>query len=100
VRVIALSSPAAIPSLQGLRQLRLPLTTFVKPARLIHIDRPLALAAAMVKGAYALSFADCLVVALAQRLGATVLIGDPEFHPVAALVAVDWLPRRGSGRVL
>jgi predicted nucleic acid-binding protein len=59
-------------------------------------DRSLAFAAALVKGANALSLADCFVVALAQRLGASIVTGDPEFHQVEQLVAIEWLPRKGT----
>lgn len=62
------------------------------------VDRSLDLAAAMVKGFHPLAFADCLVVALAQRLGASVLTGDPEFEQVEALVSIQWLPRKPSGQ--
>ncbi|MBI4505043.1 MAG: type II toxin-antitoxin system VapC family toxin [Chloroflexi bacterium] len=61
---------------------------------LVDVDRRLALAAALVKGHHPMAYADCLIVALAQRLGATVVTGDPEFRRVAHLVAVDWLATR------
>jgi ribonuclease VapC len=52
-------------------------------------------AAVRLKATYPLSYADCFAAALAQRLGATVVTGDPEFHPLEddGLIAVDWLPR-------
>jgi len=67
------------------------------PVVVHDVDRSLALAAALVNGSHALAFADCLVVALAQRLEAAVLTGDPEFAQVESLVSVEWLPRKAAG---
>ena len=35
--------------------------------------------------------ADCFAAALAQRLGAAVLTGDPDFQRLEGAVAVEWL---------
>lgn len=50
------------------------------------------LAAARVKARYRLSYADAFAAGLAQELGGTIVTGDPEFHLVADLVNVEWLP--------
>jgi ribonuclease VapC len=48
-----------------------------------------------LKALYPLSYADCFAAALAQRLDATVVTGDPEFEQLeqAGLITVEWLPR-------
>ena len=63
------------------------------PVEVVPADRRLTFAAAHVKANYPLSYADAFVVALAQRLGATVVTGDPEFKSVASLVDIEWLPQ-------
>lgn len=63
------------------------------PITLTEADRALALEAAHVKAQQRLSYADAFVVALARRLDAVAVTGDPEFAQVEHLVAVRWLPR-------
>jgi ribonuclease VapC len=63
------------------------------PITLTEVDRTLALEAAHVKAQQRISYADAFVVALARRLVAVVVTGDPEFAQVEPLVAVRWLPR-------
>jgi len=58
----------------------------------VEVDRDLALAAAHLKGSYRIAYADCLAAALAQRLDATIVTGDPDFAQVEGLVRVQWLP--------
>ncbi|MDP2950396.1 MAG: type II toxin-antitoxin system VapC family toxin, partial [Chloroflexota bacterium] len=50
------------------------------PIELVDIDRELALAAAHLKAQHRVSLADCFAAALAQRLDAAVLTGDPDFQ--------------------
>jgi len=57
----------------------------------IDVNRELALAAAHLKAQHHMSYADCLAAALAQRLDAAVVTGDPDFRQVEHLVAVEWL---------
>jgi len=64
------------------------------PIEIMPIDRPLVVAAAHVKARYPLSYADAFAVALAQRLGATIITGDPEFRVVKGLVRIEWLPAK------
>ncbi len=59
----------------------------------VDVDRPLALMAARHKAIYKMSFADCIAAALAQRLEAPLVTGDPDFKQVEHLVSVEWLPR-------
>lgn len=58
----------------------------------VEVDRELALAAAHLKARHKMAYADCLAAALAQRLGAAVVTGDPDFSQVEGLVPVEWLP--------
>ena len=52
---------------------------------------PDVIAAAKIKGQYALSYADCFAVATAIKEKATVVTGDPEFRKVEKLVGIEWL---------
>ena len=65
------------------------------PLVLLEVTRDLVLDAAHIKAQHAISYADAFVVATAQREGAQVLTGDPEFEAVETLVQVEWL---NSGR--
>lgn len=56
-------------------------------------DRALVLSAASIKANHAISYADAFAVALAQRLNAAVITGDPEFQQVAHIIEVVWLPQ-------
>jgi predicted nucleic acid-binding protein len=59
---------------------------------LCDVDWEMALAAARIKGTHRMSYADCLAAALAQRLDAALVTGDPEFRQVEDLIAIEWLP--------
>ena len=59
--------------------------------RVVDADRHLTFDAAHVKANHALSYADAFAVALARRLNAVLLTGDPEFRSVESLVRVEWL---------
>ena len=59
----------------------------------VDVDRALALMAARYKAIYKMSYADCIATALAQRLEAPLVTGDPDFQQVEHLVSVEWLPR-------
>ncbi len=58
------------------------------------VDRALVLTAASIKADHAISYADAFATGLAQRLGAPVVTGDPEFRKVTAFIEVVWLPQR------
>ncbi len=62
------------------------------PLEIVDVDRPLALQAARLKASAGLGYLDCFVAALAQRLGAAVVTGDPDFQQVEGLVPIEWLP--------
>ena len=59
----------------------------------VDVDRSLALMAARYKATYKMSYADCIAIALAQRLKAPLVTGDLDFQQVEHLVNVEWLPR-------
>ena len=61
------------------------------PIMIINASRNLILEAAHIKAQFPLSYADAFVAALAQREGATILTGDPEFQAVKDLVAIEWI---------
>ena len=61
------------------------------PLQVLAASREAVLGAAHVKANYPLSYADAFAVAAVQSLGGTVLTGDPEFHAVEGIVAVEWL---------
>ena len=63
------------------------------PIEIVDASRNLVLSAAHIKANHALSYADAFVVALAQREGAVVLTGDPEFQTVEELIHIEWLPK-------
>ena len=62
------------------------------PIAVIDVDRQLALEGAALKAIHPISYADCIAAALAQRLDAAVVTGDPDFHRLEHLVRVEWLP--------
>ncbi len=52
------------------------------------------MAAARIKAEHPLSYADAFAAALAQELGASLVMGDPEFKTVESTVNVMWLNRQ------
>jgi ribonuclease VapC len=63
------------------------------PISMISNDFNAVISASKIKAQYALSFADCFVVATAQRENAVILTGDPEFKNVDKFVNIDWLTK-------
>jgi predicted nucleic acid-binding protein len=61
------------------------------PINLVDADLGLTVSAARIKAASPVSLADAYAGALAQRLDAAVLTGDPDFHRLEGAVAVEWL---------
>ena len=62
------------------------------PMQWHHSDDAMCSAAAKLKAAHKLSFADSFVVALAQRLDATLVHKDPEIEALGAAVKQQMLP--------
>ena len=61
------------------------------PIKLVVADEELTLEVSRIKAKHPLSYADAFAVALAQRHGASVVTGDPEFSCVENLISVKWL---------
>jgi ribonuclease VapC len=61
------------------------------PINLVNADLDLTISAARIKAAHPVSLADAYAAALAQRLGAAILTGDPDFRRLESAVAVEWL---------
>lgn len=70
----------------------------VLPIEVTAVDGELALGAAEIKAAHAISFAGCFALALARRVRGTVVTGDPDFEKVGDLVPIHWLPRKSGSR--
>lgn len=57
----------------------------------VDADRSLTYQAAIFKGKYKIAYADCFAAALANRLNARVVTGDPEFRKLEAEVSIEWV---------
>lgn len=66
------------------------------PVQWHHSDDDLCITAAEIKIAHKLSFADCFVAALAQRLDAILLHKDPEFDALRGTVKLEPLPPKSE----
>ena len=60
----------------------------------------LTMAAARIKAQFPLSYADCFAAALAQRMRARLVTGDPEFRRVErdGIIEVEWLASKPGQR--
>ena len=67
---------------------------------LIEADFYLAMHAARIKARFRMSYADCFAAALAQRIEATVVTGDPEFEAIeqAGELRIEWLTPKPKTR--
>lgn len=63
----------------------------------VPVERELALAAAHIKAAHLLAYADSFAAALAEKARATLVTGDPEFRGLEESIHIHWLPRREVG---
>ncbi len=61
------------------------------PIRMVDVDRPLTLAAARLKAATGVGYADCFAAALAKQMTAAVVTGDRDFGMIEDL-DIEWLP--------
>ena len=70
------------------------------PIKFVDADRALTMEAASLKGRFPLSYADCFAAALAQRLSAKLVTGDPEFERLErdGLVEIEWLTPKPKAR--
>jgi predicted nucleic acid-binding protein len=58
------------------------------------IDWELTRKATKFKAKAKLAYADCFAAALAEKLGAELVTGDPEFKQLSTQIKIHWLPRR------
>ena len=63
------------------------------PVELFPVDQALVKAAAEIKSAHTVSYADAFCIATAQRVNGTVLTGDPGFRAVEHLIKIRWLSK-------
>ena len=66
------------------------------PITVVEIDRPLTLAAAKLKAASGIGYADCFVGALAQHVDGTIVTGDPDFRQIEDVIPIQWFPTAES----
>jgi ribonuclease VapC len=58
---------------------------------LIDVDQQLTYDAAKLKGKHKIAYADCFAAALAMRLDASVVTGDPEFNKLKNKIKIHWI---------
>jgi ribonuclease VapC len=61
------------------------------PIELVNVERELAYAAAELKAAHKMSYADCFAAALAQTRKAELVTGDKEFKALEGIIKILWL---------
>jgi len=59
--------------------------------QLVDIDWDLAQVAATLKAKHRMSYADCFAAALAKRVKAELVTGDPDFRQVQDEIKIVWL---------
>jgi ribonuclease VapC len=64
---------------------------FRLPINIVPPDGDLIWHAAELKADYAISFADCFVVATALKYEATIITGDPDFKKIKSMARVEWV---------
>jgi predicted nucleic acid-binding protein len=64
------------------------------PVEIVNVDRTLTLAAAHLKMACPIAYADCFAAALSRLRNACLVTGDPEFHKIKpdSNLSIEWLP--------
>jgi predicted nucleic acid-binding protein len=65
--------------------------TLALPVRIVDADLALTHSAAELKATHAVAYADCFAAALARKLDAALVTGDPELRKLGKLVEVKWL---------
>ncbi len=77
---------------QGRREADKVLSQFDKyPIEVVDVDRGLTRVAARLKGSVRIAYADCFAAALALKLNAPLVTGDPEFRKLADEVSIHWI---------
>ena len=67
-----------------------------QPGTWHHSDDALCSAAAILKAAHKMSFADSFIAALAQRLDATLIHKDPEMNSLGTMIKQRMLPPKSA----
>lgn len=77
---------------QGAETAEMVLRQFDKySVQLVEADKILTYEAAKLKAIYRIAYADCFAAALAIRLKAPLVSGDPEFRKLAGRINVQWV---------
>lgn len=66
------------------------------PLEFSSVNQGRVLAAAQVKAAHLVTYADAFAAALALELDSTLLTGDPEFHSLEGKISIEWIPQRNN----
>jgi len=66
---------------------------FRLPIEFVETDWELIRDAAMIKAQYPMAFADCFAAALAFRMDAFLMTGDPEFRQIEKKLNILWLQK-------
>lgn len=64
------------------------------PLEIKPVGKGRVLAAAHIKAAHSIAYADTFAAALALELESTLLTGDPEFQSLEGSIFIEWLPQR------
>lgn len=67
------------------------------PIRLVAPEEDDVIAAAKLKSAHRLSYADAFAAALAMKENAAVITGDPEIRDLGGVVTVEWIGPQPGG---
>jgi len=64
------------------------------PIEIVNADRTLTLLASHLKAQCPVAYADCFAAALSEIKNAPLITGDPEFHKIKTVSAleIEWLP--------
>ena len=68
------------------------------PIELVNADQSLTYEAARLKGKYKIAYADCFAAALAVRLDAQVVTGDPEFRKLEREISIVWVVKPSGSK--
>ena len=77
---------------QGIKKAEEVIAQFKKyPIQLVSADQGLTYKAAKLKGEHKIAYADCFAAALASKLKAPVITGDPEFKKLEPEISIQWI---------
>ena len=68
------------------------------PVKIISADQALTSDAAQIKAANPISYADAFAAALAIKLGAALVTGDPDFKKLQSKIEIVWLSQEKAKR--